>query len=70
MEGSLILSIDGMHCEACVRRVTNALQKVGGLQLKSVEVGSAQVAFNPQEKTVDDIIAVINSIGFHAHLDQ
>lgn len=70
MKETLKLLIDGMHCESCVRRVTDALQRVGGLHLKSVEVGSAQVAFNPQEKTADDIVAVINSIGFHAHLSQ
>ena len=70
MNKSLKLSIEGMHCESCVRRVTDALQRVGGLHLKSVGIGSAQVIFDPQEKTSDDIIAVLSNIGFHAHLDQ
>ncbi|WP_371715223.1 heavy-metal-associated domain-containing protein [Granulicella sp. L56] len=59
-----------MHCAACVRRVTDALQRVVGLQLDSVEVGSAKMAFNPAETTADNIAAVVNGIGFHAHIDQ
>jgi hypothetical protein len=32
MQDTLELSIEGMHCGACVRRVTNALQTVPGVQ--------------------------------------
>jgi copper chaperone len=66
MNDTLTLSIEGMHCGACVRRVTNALQKVEGVQVNSVEVGSAQVAFNPEEATAEDITAAVNRIGFQA----
>ncbi len=37
------LAIEGMHCQACVRRVQKALEKVEGVQVESVEVGSAVV---------------------------
>jgi copper chaperone len=47
------LSIEGMHCQACVKRVQKALEKVDGVQVESVEVGSAQVAMRPgQEQAV------------------
>ena len=46
MQDTLELSIEGMHCGACVRRVTNALQTVPGVQVNSVEVGSAKLEFN------------------------
>lgn len=68
MESPLRLSIDGMHCGACVRRVTDTLQKTAGVELGSVEVGSAQMSFDPNRTTPEDIIAAVSSIGFQAHL--
>lgn len=38
------IAIDGMHCDACVRRVRMALEKVPGAQVGDVKVGSAEVA--------------------------
>jgi copper chaperone len=70
MQDTLELSIEGMHCGACVRRVTNALQTVPGVQLNSVEVGSAQLQFNPQEATPEQIAAAVNGIGFTAQVAQ
>jgi cation transport ATPase len=46
MENTLNLAIEGMHCGACVRRVTTALQGIEGVTVKPVEVGSAKVAFD------------------------
>ncbi len=68
MEDTLTLSIEGMHCQACVRRVTNTLQGVSGVELKSVAVGSAEVAFNPDKTTPEEIAAAVNGIGFQAHI--
>ncbi len=38
------LSIDGMSCGHCVGRVTKALSGIGGIEVKNVAVGSAQIA--------------------------
>ena len=62
----LSLRINGMHCGACVRRVTSALEKVPGLKVKSVEVGSASVSFDPAQAKPGDIVAAVNHIGFQA----
>jgi copper chaperone CopZ len=68
MKNTLTLSVEGMHCEACVRRVTDTLQKVDGVEVSSVEVGSAKLAFNPEEATADQIAAAVNRIGFQANV--
>jgi copper chaperone len=68
MQDTLELSIEGMHCGACVRRVTNALQAVPGVAVGSVEVGSAKLAFDPEEATAQKIAAAVNSIGFTAKI--
>jgi copper chaperone len=64
MQEELTLSIDGMHCEGCVRRVTTALKEVQGVEPVAVEVGSAQVTFDPDKVNVEEISAAIGRIGF------
>lgn len=40
---TLSLSIQGMHCAACVRRVTQRLQELPGVEPQEVNIGSARV---------------------------
>jgi copper chaperone len=60
----LELAIEGMHCEACVRRVTNALTGVPGVRIESVEVGSAKVEYDPSAVNLEQIAAAVDKIGF------
>lgn len=64
------LAIDGMHCDACVRRVTNALSGVQGVRVDSVEVGSASVGFDPAAVAPEQIAAAVDKIGFKAHVER
>ena len=68
MQNTLNLAIEGMHCGACVRRVTSALQSVEGVTVNSVEVGSAKVSFNGDETSAQDITAAVDRIGFSARV--
>lgn len=56
------LKIEGMHCGACVRRVTQALEKTPGVKVESVAIGSAVV------ETADAAAAVaaLKKAGFAA----
>jgi copper chaperone CopZ len=64
MRETLTLSIEGMHCGGCVRRVTTALQGVKGVELGSVEVGSAQMTFDPEQASAEEIAIAVNHLGF------
>lgn len=66
MKEQLTLSIDGMHCDACVRRVTTALQRIEGVNIDTVKVGSAQLSFDPEETSPKEIAEAVNRIGFRA----
>lgn len=66
MSTSLTLKIDGMHCGACVRRVTAALSKMPGVVVKDVQVGRAEVGFDPGQSAPAAIAAAVSSIGFNA----
>ena len=68
MENTLKLSIDGMHCGACVGRVTNALKGVEGVEVGVVEVGSASVKFDPAKVSAGEITAAVDRIGFSARV--
>jgi copper chaperone len=60
--------IDGMHCGACVRRVSQALASEG-LQVKEVRLGAARVESDQNPPPVDRALAVIQKAGYSAHLD-
>ncbi len=70
MSEQLRLNIQGMHCAACVRRVTAALSHVPGVKVENVEVGSAKVEFDPAAAEPSQIVAAVNNIGFTASSEQ
>jgi copper chaperone CopZ len=70
MQDMLTLSIEGMHCESCVRRVTSALQGVKGVALGAVEVGSACVTVDSAQTSAEQVVAAVNRIGFSAHVEK
>ena len=70
MAKTLTLSIEGMHCGGCIRRVTAALEGVKGVEVGPVEVGSAYMTFDPNRVSADEIAAAVNRIGFFAQIGK
>ena len=70
MQTPLKLALTGMHCDACVRRVTTALQAVPGVEINSVKVGSAQLTFDPGQATPSEMIGAVGRIGFTAQVEK
>ena len=64
------LRIDGMHCGACVRRVSQALEATGGLKVGEVRVGAARVSSDQDPAPVEAAIAALAKAGYAAHLEQ
>ena len=64
MESKYRLSIEGMHCGACIRRVTIALQGVEGVIVDSVEIGSAKVTIDPAKASAEKVTSALDRIGF------
>lgn len=62
----LTFQIDGMHCGACVQRVTRALNQVPGTQVDEVRVGAARIHADTQAPVA--YLAAIRKAGFEAHL--
>jgi copper chaperone CopZ len=59
-----------MHCGGCVNRVITTLQGVKGVEVGSVEVGSAQMTFHPEQTSAEEIAAAVNRIGFSARVER
>jgi len=55
-----------MHCGGCVNRVTTALNKTPGVVVERVEVGSASVAYDPAQTSLEAIVEAVNRLGFTA----
>lgn len=63
------LRIDGMHCGSCVRRVSQALASVEGVEAKDVQIGMAMLTFELDPAPVDLAIAALAKAGYTAHLE-
>lgn len=58
------LDVDGMHCGGCVRRVQGVLEKVPGVTLEGVAVGSATGTFDPDETSASALIDALQAAGY------
>lgn len=65
----ITLRIDGMHCGACIRRVSQALQSVPGTEVGEVRLGGARVRV-AGAATTDELIAQLGKAGFAAQEEK
>jgi len=66
----ITLRIDGMHCGSCVRRVTQALQKVDGTEVEEVRLGAARVKVQDADAAEQALLASVAKAGFSAHVER
>jgi copper chaperone len=64
------LLIDGMHCGSCVRRVTQALNATGKVEVQEVRIGAARLKAADNDSLVDAAIAALAKAGYRARLEQ
>ncbi len=63
----LTLKIDGMSCGHCVARVEKALTKLDGVHLHRVEIGFADLTYDPAKTSFARIREAIDDAGYTAH---
>ena len=64
------LRIDGMHCGACVRRVSQALAATPGVVVDEVRVGAARLSSAEEPAPMELAIAAVARAGYSAHLES
>lgn len=64
------ISITGMNCEHCVKRIEEGLDEVEGIEKVKVKLkkGEAKVVFDESKLTPEEIVSHIKEIGFEANL--
>jgi copper chaperone CopZ len=62
----LHLTIEGMTCAHCVRAVEQRLRGTPGIEVEQVEIGSADLTYNADAMSVDDITTAIADEGYTA----
>ncbi len=69
-ESTVIISIDGMTCDHCVKAVTDALKSVEGVREVNVslEEKKAEVVYEDSRCKATELQAVIDSKGYAARM--
>ena len=62
------LSVAGMHCDGCVRRLSAALGKIPGVEVDKIEVGSARLRYDPATTSLDQIAKTVERAGFTSNV--
>ncbi|HEY0970689.1 MAG TPA: cation transporter [Gemmatimonadales bacterium] len=62
----LKLDIGGMSCGHCVNAVMKALSEVPGVTVEKVEIGSAEVVYEPSQVTEQSILDAVSDEGYEA----
>lgn len=62
----IVLNIEGMHCGSCVKRVTQALERVPGTKVEEVRIGAARLKADDPAPA----IAAIAKAGYTAHVQS
>ena len=59
------LSVDGMHCQKCVARITDALKKIEGVKKVSIDLDKKSVSvISKAEILTGTIVETIEKLGF------
>lgn len=59
-----ILFIDGMHCDHCVDAVREALEALDGVTIRAIEIGRAEVAYDPSTTSEEQVIDAVEGAGY------
>lgn len=59
----LSLEISGMHCEACVEALREAFQRIEGVTIESIGIGSAVVAFDETKTSKPTLLSAACQAG-------
>lgn len=62
----LTIAIGGMSCGHCVQQVEQGLRRLEGVEVRSVEVGEARVAYDPEAMSATEIEEAVRRLGYQA----
>ena len=61
---TMALTISGMSCGHCLSAVTKALGSLPGVLVRGVQIGRAEVAYEPEIIESGQVIAAVEAAGY------
>jgi len=58
------LELQGMSCQHCVRRVRDTLESLDGVDVESVEIGSAAIRIDPDTIAMEKVEEALRDAGY------
>ena len=65
---SLIVQVDGMSCGHCVSTVRMALSRTPGVQLRTMQMGRAELTLDESITSPDQVTSAVEQAGYHASI--
>lgn len=67
---TVVIRVEGMHCQGCVKNVTGVLSALNGVGsvLVTLEPGQAQIAYDPAVLGATALVSAIEDCGFDAEV--
>lgn len=62
------IKIDGMSCGHCVAAVRSELEKLDGVKVEAVQVGSATVSYDPSRVSTNQLADAVADAGYDANI--
>jgi copper chaperone len=62
----LELEIEGMSCNHCVTAVAEALGELPGVSVDEVRIGAAEVSYQPEKVSPQQIVLAVEDAGYTA----
>ena len=62
----LELEIEDMSCGHCVAAVSEALKELPGVNVENVRIGAAQLTYEPERVSPDEIVLAVEDAGYSA----
>ena len=62
------IKIDGMSCGHCVAAVRSELEKLDGVKVEAVQVGSATVSYDPSRVSTNQLADAVADAGCDANI--
>jgi len=64
------LAVEGMSCGHCVSRVKKALVDLPGVTVRSVDVGRAEIDFDPTLQSLAAVTTALGAAGYPAEVRE
>ena len=62
-----ILTIEGMSCEHCVKRVIDAVSAIHGVKHVEIDLKTKKAAIEHDHADISEIIDAVSDLGFEAN---